>query len=237
MFKFFLFHLFIIIKTDALPETCLNGCICLKNLRLIDCADQNLFEVPRLTFNTKVDYRSFSLRNNKLTFVNITEIIMAIPTIEYIDLRGNSNLKCSLINKVKSGVLVKSNCKTNRFEPTSFKVTSDKPPSTNVPKLTATTAKAYSKDQTTAKSFKTTSKIILLTEKKNSLTTQWESDMKTITLYIIIAFLFSIVIVFIVYFIWFKSRRTTANIQQQYRLSSMQPFSLSSQSSEEGSNL
>lgn len=219
MFKFFLFHLFIIIKTDALPETCLNGCICLKNLRLIDCADQNLFTVPRLTFNTKVDYRSFSLRNNKLTFVNITEIIVAIPTIEYIDLRGNSNLKCSLINKVKSGVLVKSNCKTKRFEPTSFKVT-------------------------TAKSFKTTSKIILLTTKrqdkrqdKNTLTTQWESDMKTITLYIIIALLFSIVIVFIVYFIWFKLRRTTANIQQQYRLSSMQPFSLSSQSSEEGSNL
>ena len=75
--------------SSASPSTtCLHVCICFKDLKLVDCSREKLTEVPTSNVIMR-SYTSFSLRDNKLSQVNLSSIRIMLPNLRNIDLKGN----------------------------------------------------------------------------------------------------------------------------------------------------
>ena len=92
----FVFILFVLVKLSSC-----NQCIELKSLRILDCSGQSISTFPRYQERSWVEV--LVLRNNRITYVNLTAIMMDFPGIRYIDLRGNPFdctllLKCERVN-------------------------------------------------------------------------------------------------------------------------------------------
>ena len=107
--RMFVFILFVLVKSSSC-----NQCIELKSFHILDCSGQGISTFPRYSERNWVEV--LVLKDNNITYVNVSAIMMDFPRIQYIDLRDNP-LDCTM-SLVCVKVNISSDCPHTTVRPT-----------------------------------------------------------------------------------------------------------------------
>lgn len=93
-------------------DACFSGrCGCYKDLKVLDCASVNLYEIPQL--QSRLDnYTTILLRDNNLQHIDIFTLFEMLPSVMFIDVRENTPLLCDHIMRLQSSksITIISDC-------------------------------------------------------------------------------------------------------------------------------
>lgn len=86
-------------------------CGCYKDLKVIDCATVNLYEIAQL--QSRVDnYTTILLRDNHLQHINFSTLFEMLPSVMFIDVHENTPLLCDDIMRLQpsKSITIISDC-------------------------------------------------------------------------------------------------------------------------------
>lgn len=82
-------------------DACFSGrCGCYKDLKVIDGASVNLYEIPQLQSRLN-NYTSILLRDNHLQHINFSTLFEILPSVMFIDVHKNTPLLCDDIMRLQ----------------------------------------------------------------------------------------------------------------------------------------